>query len=161
MTLTSSQLEGFNPITDGLQWKSWSATRWRDTASSLGSLQKWSIDSNDSLMSLFYFQHCKVFKSPAWIITWNDDSSRRPLKFQNFQFHCNLRRQWYWMTGRVYCKLVLLISLTAFLLVYHTKCKYHFINGNRQFQVPHKDKCHCLIKNTDCVMFTSFLKTFA
>lgn len=146
MILTNSQLEGFNPITDGLQWKSPSGTRWRDTASSLGPLQKWSIDSNYSLMSSFYSQNCKVFKSPARIIIWNDDSSRRPLKFQNFQFHCNLRRQWHRMTGSVYCKLVLLTSLTAFLLVYSAKWKYHFINGNTatgtsqgQMSLPHKE----------------------
>lgn len=50
------------------------------------------------------------------------------------------------MTGSVYSKLVLLISLTAFLLVYHTTCKYHVINGNRvtgtsqgQMSLPHKE----------------------
>lgn len=161
MILTSSQLEGFN-----LLLMDSNGSHCQPPAGEIqqlfGVTTKMSTDSNNSVMSLFYSQHCKVFKSPAWIIIWNDDSSRRPLKLQNFQVasHCNFRRQWHWMTGSVYCKLVLLISLTAFLLVYHTTCKYHFTNGNRLLQVPHKDRCHCLIKNTDCVMFTSFLKTF-
>lgn len=55
------------PATDGLQWKSQSASSWGGTASALGPQQKCSraMDSNYNLMSSFYSQHCKVFEIPC------------------------------------------------------------------------------------------------